>query len=144
MIVSGNWSHFQKRFCVARCRLQSNFTIRADQPMAAFHTLAPSNDISAGWQCRHDWVRSIGGYNWRPLGRFRFRFWRGRGGWTPGWSVPWSRLLRRVDTEVMADKDAKERLRGLGETAANFNPDSHIPIRRYFRWHPLVPNSTRC
>jgi len=33
----------------------------------------------------------------------------------------------------MADKDAKERLRGLGETAANFNPDSHIPIRRYFR-----------
>ena len=41
--------------------------------------------------------------------------------------------MRRVDTEVMADKDAKERLRGLGETAANFNPDSHIPIRRYFR-----------
>jgi len=33
----------------------------------------------------------------------------------------------------MADKDAKERLRGLAETAANFNPDSHIPIRRYFR-----------
>jgi len=34
---------------------------------------------------------------------------------------------------VMADKDAKERLRGLAEAAANFNPDSHIPIRRYFR-----------
>jgi len=33
----------------------------------------------------------------------------------------------------MADKDAKERLRGLAEAAANFNPDSHIPIRRYFR-----------
>jgi len=33
----------------------------------------------------------------------------------------------------MADKDAKERLRSLAEAAANFHPDSHIPIRRYFR-----------
>ena len=33
----------------------------------------------------------------------------------------------------MADKDAKDRLRGLAEAAANFNTDSHIPIRRYFR-----------
>jgi len=33
----------------------------------------------------------------------------------------------------MADRDAKERLKSLAEAAANFNPDSHIPIRRYFR-----------
>jgi len=33
----------------------------------------------------------------------------------------------------MADKNAKDRLRGLAEAAANFNTDSHIPIRRYFR-----------
>ena len=39
----------------------------------------------------------------------------------------------------MADRDAKERLKSLAEAAANFNPDSHIPIRRYFRWLTLIP-----
>ena len=34
----------------------------------------------------------------------------------------------------MSDQEAKERLRGLADQAANFAVDSNIPIRRYFRY----------
>merc|ERR1711890_71819 len=36
-------------------------------------------------------------------------------------------------SSIMADRDPKERLRALAETAADFTVDSNIPIRRYFR-----------